>query len=72
MSNIYGYQTIVEQRLLCPDDRLLESILELSNIIFALAGDLATGCIISEYDSIDTPEKQQWYERYCKMKSVGI
>lgn len=32
----------------------------------------STGCIISEYDPIDTPEKRQWYERYCEMKPVGI
>ena len=50
----------------------LEQTLELSNIILAIADDLYTSCIISEYDPIDTPEKQQWYERYCEMKPVGI
>ena len=33
---------------------------------------LSTGCIISEYDSIDTPEKRQWFDRYCEMKPAGI
>lgn len=40
--------------------------------IDALADGLYTGSIISEYAPIDTPEKQQWYERYCEMKPVGI
>ena len=32
----------------------------------------AAGCIISEYDPIDTPEKRQWRDRYCEMKPAGI
>ena len=45
----------------------LEQTLELSDIILTLADDLYTSCIISEYNPIDTPEKRQWYERYCEM-----
>lgn len=44
----------------------------MSNIILALVDDVATGCIISEYDPIETPEKKQLYERYCEMKPAGI
>lgn len=72
MGAIYGYEHIKERNIFCPEGKLLEDTLELSEIILALANDLSTGCIISEYDPIDTPEKQQWYERYCEMKPVGI
>lgn len=69
---IYGYNHIKERNIFCPEGKQLEDTLELSEIILALADDLSTGCIISEYDPMDTPEKQQWYERYCEMKPVGI
>lgn len=69
---IHGYKALKEQRLFCPSEKELEETLELSNLILTLADDLYTGCIISEYDPIDTPEKRQWYERYCEMKPVGI
>lgn len=72
MGAIYGYEHIRERNIFCPDGHQLEDTLELSEIILALADDLSTGCIISEYDPIDTPEKQQWYERYCEMKPTGI
>ena len=72
MGAIYGYEHIKERNIFCPEGKLLEDTLELSEIILALANDLSTGCIISEYDPIDTPEKQQWYERYCEMRPVGI
>ena len=72
MGAIHGYEAIKRQRLFCPQGKGLEQTLELSNIILALADDLYTSCIISEYEPIDTPEKQQWYERYCKMNPVGI
>ena len=39
--------------------------LELLNVIEEVAEDLYTGCIISEYDPIDTPEKRRWLEKYC-------
>lgn len=72
MGAIYGYEHIKERNIFCPTGKQLEDTLELSDIILALADDLSKGCIISEYDSIDTPEKQQWYERYCEMKPAGI
>ena len=72
MGAIYGYEHIKERNIFCTEGKQLEDTLELSEIILALADDLSTGCIISEYDPIDTPEKRQWYERYCEMKPVGI
>lgn len=72
MGAIYGYEHIKNRNIFCPKGKQLEETLELSDIILALADDLATGCVISEYDPIDTPEKQQWYERYCQMIPTGI
>lgn len=72
MGAIYGYEAIKRERLFCPYGKKFEDTIELHNIILAIADDLYTGCIISEYDPIDTPEKKQWYARYCKMKPVGI
>lgn len=72
MGAIYGYEHIKERNIFCSENKKLEETLELSEIILTLADDLATGCIISEYDHIDTPEKQQWYERYCLMMPKGI
>lgn len=72
MGAIFGYEHIRERNIFCPQGKVLEQTLELSEIILALADDLSTGCIISEYDPIDTPEKRQWYERYCEMKPAGI
>ena len=72
MGAIYGYEHIKERNIFCPEGKQLENTLELSEIILALADDLSTGCIISKYGPIDTPEKRQWYERYCEMKPAGI
>ncbi len=72
MGAIYGYETITRERLFCPEGKRFEDTIELHNIILALADDLYTGCVISEYDPIDTPEKKQWYARYCEMKPDGI
>lgn len=72
MGAIYGYEAIKRERLFCPYGKKFEDTVELHNIILAIADDLYTGCIISEYDPIDTPEKKQWYARYCEMKPVGI
>lgn len=72
MGAIYGYKHIRERNIFCPDGKRLEDTLELSEIILALADDLSTGCIISQYNPIDTPAKRQWYERYCEMKPTGI
>lgn len=72
MGAIYGYEHIKSRNIFCPEGRKFEDTLELSEIILTLADDLSTGCIISEYDPIDTPEKRQWYERYCEMRPSGI
>lgn len=42
--------------------------LELHDIILSVADDLHQGCIINEDDEMGTPEKRQWFERYCKMQ----
>ena len=39
--------------------------LELLDVIEEIANDLWTGCIISEHDPIDTPEKMRWEQKYC-------
>ncbi len=72
MGAIYGYMALKRQNLFCPYGKAFEETLELSNITLALADDLYTGCIIREYAPIDTPEKQQWYERYCEMRPAGL
>lgn len=72
MGAIYGYEAIKRERLFCPAGRDFEETIELANIILALADDLFTICIISEFDPIETPEKKQWYARYCEMKPVGL
>lgn len=72
MGAIYGYEAVKRQRLFCMQGRAFEDTLELADLILAIADDLYTGCIISEYDPIDTPEKRQWYERYCEMSPAGI
>ena len=72
MGAIYGYEHIKECNIFCPEGKNLKETLELSEIILALADDLATDCIISNPKSIDTPEARQWYERYYEMKPAGI
>jgi ADP-ribosylglycohydrolase len=72
MGAIYGYEAIKRQRLFCPDNLDFEDTIELANIILALADDLYTGCCISEYCPIETPEQKQWYARYCEMLPAGI
>ena len=72
MGATYGYEHIKQLNLFCPKGHQLEETLELSEIILALADDLTTSCIISEWDYRDTLEKIQWYERYCEHHPVGI
>ncbi len=72
MGAIYGYEHIKQLNLFCPEGHQLEQILELSEIILALADDLTTSCIISEWNYRDTPEKIQWFERYCEHRPAGI
>ena len=42
--------------------------LELKDVLEEMAHDLWTGCIISEYDPIDTPEKKRWEQKYCNKR----
>lgn len=42
--------------------------LELLDVIEEMAEDLFSGCIISEYDPIDTPEKERWLQKYVYRK----
>ena len=46
--------------------------MELRDVILAIADDLYQGCVINEYDEMGTPEKRQWFERYCKMQPAGF
>ena len=63
MGAIVGYDAI-------PDK--FKKNLELHDVILAIADDLHQGCIISEDDEMNTPEKQEWYQRYCKMQAAGF
>ena len=72
MGAIYGYEAIKKERLFCPEGKSFEETIELHNIILALADDLYSGCIISEYGPIDTREKKQWLARYCEMRPEGL
>ena len=42
--------------------------LEIVDVIEEMATDLYTGCIISEYDPRDTPEKKKWFKKYVLMR----
>ena len=42
--------------------------LELLDVIEEMGTDLYTGCIIAEYDRIETPEKKRWYNKYCHFR----
>lgn len=72
MGAIYGYEHLKERNIFCRQGNKLEDTLELADVILAIADDLFTSCIISEYDPIDTPEKKQWEMRYCYMRSAGL
>ncbi len=70
MGAIYGYEAIKRLNLCCPRGRKLEQTLELAPIILSIADDLYTSCVIDDYTLFDTPEKRQWYERYCYCKAT--
>ena len=74
MGAIYGYEHIKNRNIFCPEGRELEDTLELSEIILALADDLASGCMLTTglCKPQSTPEGKQWFERYVLMKPVGI
>ena len=67
MGAIYGYESMKQERLFCPEGKEFEDTIELSNIILALADDLYSGGAVSGHDSA-TLEKKQWHTRYCEMK----
>lgn len=69
---LYGLEALERRHFLCPAGRNLTDTLELADIILALADDISTGCIVSEYAPNDTPEQQQWLARYVYMKPAGI
>ena len=56
MGCLLGYEAIPAQFT----DRL-----ELKDVLEEMAHDLWTGCIISEHEPIDTPEKKRWEQKYC-------
>ena len=64
---IYGYEHIKSRNIFCPEGCELEQTLELSDIILALAGDLAIG-----YVAENEPEGKQWHERYIQALPSGI
>ena len=72
MGAIYGYEHIKNANLLCPKGKRLEEIVELSDVILAIADDLTTGCIISEWSLFKTRAQKQWSERYWRVKPVGF
>ena len=39
--------------------------LELLEVLEEMGHDLWTGCIISEYEERNTPEKMRWFDKYC-------
>ena len=63
IGSIVGYERIPSK---------FKEHLELHDVILGIADDLHQGCIISDHSPFDTPEKVQWYERYCKMKPSGF
>lgn len=63
MGAIVGYEAIPAR---------FKEHLELHDVILALADDLHQGCVISEYDEMNTAEKRQWCARYCEMIPKGI
>ena len=60
---IVGYEAIPQ---------MFKEHLELHDVILSIADDLYQGCVINEDDKMETPEKRQWHERYCKMQAAGI
>lgn len=74
MGAIYGYEHIKEHNIFCPDGKRFEDTLELSEIILALADDLASGCMLTTSLCMPqhTHEGKQWFEHYVMMKPAGI
>lgn len=66
MGAIYGYGHIKERNIFCPEGRGLEDVLELSEIILALADDVASGRMLAANPRMlqSTPEGKQLAARY--------
>ena len=60
---IVGYKAIPQK---------FKEHIELHDVILSVADDLQQGCVINEYDEMGTPEKRQWFERYCAMRPAGF
>lgn len=69
---IHGYRALCAEHLLCPPGCELADVVELADIVLALADDLATECPIDEYTHIDTPARRQWYARYWVKQPAGL
>jgi len=63
MGTIYGEDAIPEY---------YKEHLELRKLTESMAHDLYTGCIITKDHKTDTPERFQWYQRYCEMTPAGL
>ena len=74
MGAIYGYEAIKRERLFCPEGKEFEDTLELADIILAIADDLSADCTLSEevYYRQETPEEQQWSDRYIHGQPAGL
>jgi len=73
MGAVYGYEAIKDQRLFCPAGKELQETLDLSDIILALADDLALFPHVSEYSTTLTRNQaERWYQRYGLMKPFAI
>ena len=63
MGAICGYDSI---------PKYYKENLELADVIFAMADDISTGCIISEYGDNDNLEQLQWRARYIHAYPHGF
>ena len=67
MGAIHGYEAMKEQNLFCPEGKNLEETLELTNVILAIADDLAYVASGNE-----TEGRAVLYERYCETRPADI
>ena len=73
MGAIYGYEAMKNERLFCPEGKDLEETLELSNVILAVADDLALFPHVSDYSKTLTREQaERWYQRYGLLNPSGL
>lgn len=60
---IVGYKAIPQK---------FKEHIELHDVILSVADDLQQGCVINGDYEMGTPEKRQWFERYCAMRPAGF